>query len=379
MGHPIDDSIGRCGRVDALVEALLVSSPFPDLAFGHRIHRRPVDLAVRSCEVLSAYLRRRNPPPPPWRRREIARWVRTGSGPGPSAASARPEPLLLAVIAAWNEDDIIFATVRNLLAEGIDRVLVIDDDSDDDTRSEAEQAGASVVRRRSDGRYSEEARAASIRELVATTTAAEGGDVWWLVVDADELPRGPGGTTVRELVRSLPPWVDVVGSYVLDHVPHSGSRYEPRDHPVTAFPLARPYANPYCGQGHWKHQLLRVRNAGDLAPLAGQHVALTGDGRQAREPVAALLMHHFPLRGKERTAAKFMRASYPGGRYARSPDAFTRTRLLHRIAELEAHYADAPHLVPNPFPGQRRNAVGVRPWQELVGEADRHWPSASLD
>ena len=356
-------------------EALLVTRPFPDLAFGRRLKRTPLDLIIRPMEVLAARIRGKNPQPPRWRRREVERWIRTGPGRGPSTPDSRPEPLLHAVIAAWNEDDIIYATVRNLFEQGADRVVVIDDDSDDNTRSEAEAAGASVLRRKSDGRYSEEVRARCVRELISETTAAEGGDIWWLVVDADEFPRGPNGTTVREVVRSMPGWVDVVGSRVLDHVPHGGSRYVQREHPVMAFPLARQYLNPYCPNGHWKHQLLRVRHEGDLEPMAGQHVALAADGRQVREPGVALLMHHFPLRGKERTAAKFQRAASAGGRYARSPDAFTQARLRHRVAELNTYYADAHHLMPSSFPGQRREPDEFRPWQEFVGEAERSWPA----
>jgi glycosyltransferase involved in cell wall biosynthesis len=275
----------------------------------------------------------------------------------------------------WNEDDIIFATVRNLLEQGVDRVFVLDDESDDATVGEALSAGATVVQRTSTGRYAEADRSRSIQELIARETTDAGGDLWWLIVDADEFPRGPDGLTVRQHLATLPDWVDVVGSRVLDHVPSSRSRYQPRAHPVRSFPLARWYHNPYCPLGHWKHQLIRVRAAGDLVPMPGQHVARSGDGRQIREAPGSLLMHHFPIRGHSRTAERYAAANRPDGRYALSPDPFTRARLAQRIHALDAFYADRFDLVPNGFPGQSRQPQMPPPWTELVRATERCWPA----
>jgi hypothetical protein len=363
----------RYGRRQ-VANALFATDPFPDLAFGRALDRTWSDLVVRAFEVMEARVRRRNPGPPPWRRRAIDGWQRVGPGEGPTER-AQPETPLLAAVAAWNEDDIIFVTVRNLFAQGANRVFVIDDGSDDHTGAEARAAGGTVVPRHSNGRYSEAVRAASIAQLVATETAAAGGAAWWLLVDADELPTGPDGMTVRHLVDGLPGWVDVVGSRVLDHVPHRGSSLSPREDPLVAFPLARLYHNSYCPSGHWKHQLIRVRRPGDVRSLPGQHVASSGDGRVLREPATSLLMHHFPLRGLDRTAAKYRAAIAPDGRYTRSPDAFSRARVTQRIHELEKYHAGECHLVLDPFPGRRRRPSDVRPWQEFVPPGERHWPN----
>lgn len=356
-----------------VAETFLALDAFPDLAFGGSLPRRPTDLLLRPCEVMTARCRRRNPGPPGWRRREVRRWQMHSPGPGPTAPVRRTPHLLMAVAAVWNEDDVIFATVRHLFDQGVDRVFVIDDQSDDDTVTEARAAGATVIERPSDGRYSEAERYRSVQQLIERETTAAGGDVWWLIVDADEFPRGANGRTVREHVEELPGWVDVVGSQVLDHVPSSSSRYRRRDHPILSFPLARWYDNPYCRLGHWKHQLLRVRTGDDLLPLPGHHVVRSKDGRRVREPAGSLLMHHFPLRGQARTAEKFAKAAGPTGRYALSPDRFTRIRLRQRSAALAAYYADQPDLVPNTFPGQRRRGPGPRPWTELVHPAERAW------
>jgi hypothetical protein len=289
----------------------------------------------------------------------------------PPRAPARDRPLIYAVAAVWNEDDIIHALVAHLLSQGVDRVFVIDDESDDATRSEAAAAGAEVVALRSSGTYSEVARSRRVQKLVSEQTEDVGGDVWWLVVDADEFPRGPGGLTVRDLVERCPPWVDVVGSRVLDHVPSNPVDYEPRRAPLPFFPLARWYQNPYCPRGHWKHPLIRVRKTGDIAPMPGQHTVRASDGRRAREFGPTLLTHHFPLRNRDRTEAKLRRAAAPGSRYSASPDAFTRWRVKQRLAAFEDLYEGRYERVASGFPGDVRIGIEVREWWSLVPAAER--------
>jgi hypothetical protein len=207
--------------------------------------------------------------------------------------------------------------------------------------------------------------------VIATRTAAAGGDVWWLVLDADEFPRGPGATTVRELVELAPGWVDVVGSRVLDHVPARSAEYVARQHPLAFFPQARWFRSAFCGRGHWKHPLMRVRVAGDVYPLPGHHAVGTADGRRAREYEPTLLMHHFPLRARDRTEGKLRRAMAPGDRYGSSPDAFTRARLAERLAALDDLYEGRYDLVASGFCGDRRRGIVVSDWRELVPPLER--------
>lgn len=291
-----------------------------------------------------------------------------------SGCARRERPLLYAVSAVWNEDDVIYATVRNLFEQGADRVFVIDDASDDDTVPEAVAAGGEVVRQSSDGVYSEARRARQIQRLVHDRTEAGDGDVWWIVADGDEFPRGPDGRTIRDLVDELEPWVDVVGSRVLEHFPAGSTGYRRREHPLRACPLARWYVNPYCSRGHWKHQLLRVRRPGELFPMPGHHTVGTADGRKARETEATLLMHHFPLRNRERTEQKLRLAAAPTGRYAVTPDTFTRWRIAQRLDALDDVYAGRWHLVPSGFPDERRIGVDLRDWRELVRPEERRFP-----
>jgi hypothetical protein len=352
-----------------LAERLLAAEMFPDLPFPRPVRRRARDYPVRALEVAWADVRGRNPPPPPWRRRAAADWQTTASGPGPSLPQ-RSVPLIFGVAAVWNEEDVVAATVSNLFEQGADRVVVIDDGSDDDTRSEAAAVGAVVVGAASDGVYSEAARGAQIRSLVETETARAGGDVWWVVADADEFPRGGAGAMIREVVRELPGWVDVVGARVLDHVPPSADDYPHGAHPLPYFPLARWYVNPYCRAGHWKHPLFRVRSPGDVYPTPGHHVVGTGDGRRAREASTPILVHHFPFRNRQRTEGKLRRAAAAGGRYDRSPDRFTRRRLAQRLASLDDLYRGRYDLVAGGYPGGPRIGFSVCDWRELVAAVD---------
>ena len=68
-------------------------------------------------------------------------------GHGPSPPPGDGDPLdrfgLYAIVVTWMEADVIEATVPNALAQGCDRVLLVDNDSPDDTVPEAEAAGGS--------------------------------------------------------------------------------------------------------------------------------------------------------------------------------------------------------------------------------------------
>ena len=173
------------------------TSPFPE-AVVPRIRDRP----GRLLELSVARARGREAPPPSWLRRRIVSWQVDGPGPGPAVPSARARPEIHAVVGVWNEEDIVYALVKHLHAQGVDHVLVIDDESDDATAGEAALAGAEILPMRSTGGYSEAVRTQRFRDAIATGTDAGGGDVWWLVLDADEFPRGPGGTTVRKSSRA---------------------------------------------------------------------------------------------------------------------------------------------------------------------------------
>jgi glycosyltransferase involved in cell wall biosynthesis len=263
----------------------------------------------------------------------------------------------------WNEADVVWATIRNLFVQGADEVFVIDDESTDGTREEARAAGATVIEQRSNGVFLESERTSRIRAFIEAEMACTNDAVWWLVADADEFPRGPDGGTVRELVESLPAWVDIVGARVLEHVPGGSSSYRRRTHPASTIPLARWYWNPYCPQGHWKHPLFRVCEVNDVFPLRGRHTVGAADGRRLREAGPSLLTHHVPLRDRARTEAKLAAARE---RYLPVGVLHSRFKLERRIRIAADQYEGRYDVCENEFPGQRRRGIEVEPWECLV-------------
>lgn len=329
------------------------------------------DLPRYALDRVVARVRRRNPPFTPWWHRYVDTWQSFEPPPGPSH-EATAVPLIYGLSQAWNEDDVIYATVRNLFIEGIDRVFVIDDASDDDTASEAATAGATVIADASDGKFHEIRRTERIAQVIDEQTAAAGRPVWWVVVDADEFPRGPRGTTVRDHVLTLPPWVDTVGSRVLEHYPAELSTPKSRHHPVDELPNARWHDNPSCPAGHWKHQMLLLRRPGELRFLPGRHaIAAPPDRRPVRESRSSLLMHHVPLRDRQRTEQKIRSAASDSGRYGSSSDTFVKRRLESRLRMLDLAYQDQYHRLPNMFPGEPKTGTSVRDWRDLVIPSER--------
>ena len=270
-----------------------------NLPFGDGPDPRYSDLPRYLLDAALAHLRGRNPPVTPWWRRYVAGWQRFEAGRLPPDGSA--EPLIYGLTAVWNEDDVVYATVRNLFIQGVDEVFVVDDASDDDTASEAKAAGATVIHDLSDGTFDERRHSDRITQVIDERTAAAGRPVWWVVVDADEFPEGPDGTTIRELVRTLPPWVDTVGSRVLEHYPSRESAPMPRHHPLDELTNARWHDNPAL---RWALEApaAAVAQPGAFQFMHGRHtVAAPANARPVIESSSSLLMHHFPLRGRERT------------------------------------------------------------------------------
>lgn len=342
--------------------------------------KRPGDRARMAIDGAVARILDRNPPLPPRRKRNARGWS-TFHRPWGQVPSLDGVLEFVGVVYAWNEADVMWATVSNLYAQGVDTVFVIDDGSTDATASEARRAGATVVERRgSSSSFSEEERTLWLQRFVEQQSAWRPANTWWIIVDADEFPRGPKGTTVRSFVETLPSWVDVVGSRVLDHSPCPGDSFDPYDHPAKSLTLARWYFDPYCSRQrpksrtHWKHQLFRVRSPGDIYPAGGRHLVGTKDGQRAREAHESLLVHHVPLRDRSTTEERLRRQADPGGRYESSPTKYTRGRPSYRLKRLADLYEGRALETPNEFASQRRVGLRLRPWWQLVAASERTLP-----
>jgi hypothetical protein len=314
----------------------------------------------------------------------------------PEAEPVEPVPLascvLYAIIVTWMEADVIAATVRNALAQGCARVLLVDNDSPDDTVAEAIAAGAELAASFSTPQLDEPHKIRLLNETVAEVSAASGHDhVWWLWLDADEFVHGPGGSTVGELVSSLDRRYRIVGTRYFNHYPDRRPEYLTGWHPLDFQSLAEERRGDLCPLGHRKHNLQRWDRTGPPITCGlGYHAARCAI--TLAEPTTATFTHHFPYRLESvtRTRLDALCGRTTGGQARVAPydrqvrrNAGTDSDMSKRYRTLDRVYAREWAHVENL---RRRGAtVGVdpRPWTTAVEPADalvaRWYAPAELD
>ncbi len=225
----------------------------------------------------------------------------------PPAPSTLDGFLLMAVIKTWMDEDVIGATVQNLKAHGFDAVYLVDNASTDATVPNAVKAGAEVAEVYEteffDGRL--------VQPLVNAVIARESlrsraEHVWWLLLDSDEFPEGPGGMSLRQYLSGLDRRFRVVGASFMNHVPSSKPEYLEGFHPIDFQTLCYPFEpanHPPCALGHWKHPLQRFDRHGQFVlSNDGAHTAFASE--RLVEPSVGIVTHHFQYRDEERTRAK---------------------------------------------------------------------------
>ncbi len=277
-----------------------------------------------------------------------------------------PDPIgefaLFAIVVAFAEADIIEATVANALAQGCDEVFVIDNCSPDDTAARAEAAGAHLLPPLEMTVHDEAVRVRAINDAIARVTASRGhATTWWLVIDADEFPRGPGEQTVRDLLGSLDRRFRTVGSIHLNHYPTTRPAYVRGTHPVRWQPMAERELVGHCALGHHKHPLIRL-DAG-TPPIEvgnGAHQPAPG-GAKVVEPTVAIVTHHVRFRDEADTRH---RMALMQGRLAKERPLTERIRVVDAV--YEGRWADV--RLRKTRLGNR--PVRLRPWAELVPGAD---------
>lgn len=255
------------------------------------------------------------------------------------------DPLLYATIKAWNEEDVIEATVRNAFAQGAQKVFLIDNGSDDTTVGRAEDAGATVAERVDSGYFDDDLLVALINGVVARESVSAGADqVWWLHLDSDEFPAGPGHRTVREHLETLDRRFRVVGSSVLNHLPTPGTSpaYLAGYHPLDFMPSCyeqRAGGNG-CMQRHYKHPLQRFdRDRSFVSNGVGAHYALSPDTAVAREPAEGIVLHHFQYRDQERTRDALEKLAGPRSTRSKHFEDRTVNNAEERLRNLDNVYA----------------------------------------
>jgi hypothetical protein len=295
----------------------------------------------------------------------------------PEPQPSTPEPLddfrLFAVIGSWMEEDVIAATVANAVAQGCERVYLVDNASPDGTVREAVAAGAIHACTFSTEHYDEVLRLKIMNHVVHQASQDAGTEhVWWMWIDADEFPQAPRGKTIREFLEPLDRRFRIVGGRFINHFPSGDPAYVRGRHPLDFQPLCEEHRQPICSSGHRKHPLQRYDRSGPpITSDRGFHRA-SSDERPLREPTEAIYVHHFPYREPDvtrRRLALLCGTDENGARRARDIDDST-DAMIPRFQTLDAIYDgdwararnysfDAKISVPDPVP-----------WEQLAGPGD---------
>jgi glycosyltransferase involved in cell wall biosynthesis len=343
-----------------------------------------------SADTVGRWLRRRDPQG----ERVAADPLRgpSGSEDNPGTPDLLPDFSFRVVIKSWMDEDIIEATVRNALVQGADAVYLVDNGSSDNTVALAEAAGATVAEvyrtEAFDGRLAQ----ALMNAVVARESLQSGAPhVWWLYLDSDEFPEGPGGRSIREYLTTLDRRFRIVGSRSLNHVPDAKPEYLPGYHPIDFQPLFyafEPVRQPPCHLGHWKHPLQRTDRFGHFVlSNPGAHTAICSESLV--EPNQGIVTHHFQYRDEEVTRAKLELTCGPDSRRTALYASRGHGGFAPRLRSLDAVYAgqwDKIDTVPSRDPSAVRDpkpwtdTASVRRWYSSteVEQARSNWLSATV-
>ena len=217
--------------------------------------------------------------------------------------------MLNAILCLWNEADIIYATVRHALAQGCERVYIIDNGSTDETIREALRAGGTFYGKFHSSSFDETLKTLHINQA-ATALNAASPDVcnWWLYLDADEFPDFNTGKTIAETISAFSSDVRAVGGYLCEHLPTHVPYYVNHVHPIDFMPVAR------IGDRIWKFPLLRHdKDNPDMLSGSGAHRYMSG-GVSIQESEEKLLIHHFNYRRPDVTRRRLEALVLPDAR-----------------------------------------------------------------
>jgi len=294
----------------------------------------------------------------------------------PNGPSVRVLPAfrMFAVLGTWMEVDVVAASIHNAVAQGCERVYLVDNGSTDGTLETARQEGAIVARSYRTDQYDESLRLRMMNGVVSEVCESERDPhIWWLFLDADEFLHGPCGMTLREYLATLDERFRVVGTRYFNHYPSGSPHYEAGRHPLDFQPLCEELAYPMCPSRHRKHPLQRYDRGRPLIQCGnGFHDASCDE--QLYEPAQPAFLHHFPFRDERMTRRRLEAL------WARDDSGLTRalesrdTHMLTRFRCLDAVYARDWAKVENFIALDPLNNVlnaptsGVdpKPWCEMV-------------
>jgi hypothetical protein len=293
------------------------------------------------------------------------RWV--SSAPNPPNPDLIDSFRFFAIIGSWMEADVIASTIANAFVQGCERVYLVDNASPDGTLEAGIAAGGIEGRSFATDEYDEQLRLDIMNRVVDDVNATCADDhIWWLYIDADEFPNGPGGMTLREYLASLDRAFRVVGARFLNHYPSGAPEYVAGEHPIDRQPLCEELSENICAGKHRKHPLLRHDKGGNAIHSGiGFHRAHVASDEPLLEPDVPIIEHHFPYRLYE-TSRMRLEVLCGGGR-AREGDIAT-GHMLPRFRSLDAVYAQRWSEVENFLDGRPAYGVTLHQWSELVDD-----------
>ncbi|HXQ43886.1 MAG TPA: glycosyltransferase family 2 protein [Acidimicrobiales bacterium] len=302
--------------------------------------------------------------------------------PNPPDPDVLPGSPLFAVLGTWMEEDIVEATVRNAFAQGAEAVYLVDNASTDATVDRAVAAGATLAESYRTKIYEERIRILLMNAVVARVSLASNlAHIWWLWMDADEFPEGPGGQTVADYVRTLDRRFRIVGSTYYNHFPTGSPGYVPGFHPIEFQPMCErfvPDEPRYCSQPHWKHPLQRFDADGPfLRTLEGFHSASVVRDVRLIEPMDGIITHHFQYR-EEMTTKKRMELLCGGPDRNAHNEVIGNSSIRKRFDNLDAVYAghwDAVDSLRSHIP---QLGVHLEAWPD-ASSARRWYPPGDLE
>jgi hypothetical protein len=296
---------------------------------------------------------------------------------------AHPEPLasirLFAMLGTWMEADVVEACVRNARAQGCDEVFLVDNDSPDDTVAVATSAGATLSVSFATEFYDDAMRSGIMNDAARQISLRAGDEhIWWLWLDADEFPQGPGGLTIREFLGSLDRSFRCVGARFFKHYPSSVPAYTSGRHPIDEMPWCREDTGDHCGNAlnHYKHPLQRYDRAGPPITVGVGAHSVSCRHAALFEPQDSVLVHHFRYREEHATRLRMARlCGVDAGPETRVGYEDLRQRELYgsspgmteRLHKLDTVYARARQ-------GPEGLRAGVRRWEELAGPGEASIP-----
>jgi glycosyl transferase family 2 len=310
--------------------------------------------------------------------------------------STKELPTLYAIISTWYDADIIEASIKNCFTQGASKVFILDNASPDNTVEVAIKARGILAKCYETKMYDEDLRIRLQNEIIKEESEKAGiGDLWWMVLDADEFPTTLDGKPVIESLR-LDNSIRLIGTDFIDLYPseYDTEEYIPGKHPATVMSHAvwrrgNTRTNRSCS--HWKHSIIRLFNGiQDIAHSRGNHTvtnyhaptANAGAAMNTRriisttiaEPEFDLFMFHAPYRNRT-TASRRLEALCGNGRNAWDDQVTKNQGAIRRWKSLEdvyEHRWDQVVMAHTQIYGREIRGLALYPWRTLVPSLKEH-------